>query len=149
MSPSFKERTPWPIWLWLFLLFLAGSLSLAIWAALGNSWALISTLVQFLGLLYLSQSTVLAISVDEDSLHVGNATLERRYITALTPLSASEMAKIRGPLANPSAYLALRFWISTGVKIEFSDPHDQTPYWLVSSKKAHQLADALMKPSAA
>jgi hypothetical protein len=40
--------------------------------------------------------------------------------------------------------MALRFWISRGVKIEIKDPKDATPYWLISSKKAQPLADALL-----
>lgn len=143
MTEQFKERVAWPIWLWLFLLFLSGSLSLAFWAALGNSWAILSALIQFLGLLILSQSTPLLIKDDGLTLHVGAATISHQFITRTTPLDAKAMGQARGPRANPAAYLAIRFWISTGVKIEINDPEDPTPYWLVSSKKAHQLADAL------
>jgi hypothetical protein len=39
--------------------------------------------------------------------------------------------------------MALRFWVSTGVKIEINDPLDPTPYWLVSAKRAPALAEAL------
>ena len=143
MNARFKERVAWPIWLWLFLLFLSASLALAFWAALGNTWGVLTMLIQFLGLLFLSQSTPLTLEYDGSTLRVGEASIERRFISGLTPLNSDEMRKIRGPRANPRAYLAIRFWIPTGVKIEISDPADPTPYWLVSSKKAHQLIDAL------
>jgi hypothetical protein len=139
----FKERVGWPIWLWAFLLFLCGSLSLAIWAALGNTWAEVSMLAQLVGLIFLWQSTPLEIKVVDDSLHVGPARIEKKYISNIVALSSEEMRILRGPKINTSAYMQIRFWISTGVKITISDPQDPTPYWLVSSKKAHQLADAL------
>ena len=141
----FKERASWPIWLWAFLLFLSGSLSIAIWAALGNTWAEVSMLTQLVGLLFLSQSTPLQIEVTADLLRVGPARIERKYISGVTSLTSEEMRILRGPKINTAAYMQIRFWISTGVKITISDPKDPTPYWLVSSKKAHQLAGALNK----
>ncbi len=141
----FKERASWPIWLWAFLLFLSGSLSIAIWAALGNTWAEVSMLTQLVGLLFLSHSTPLEIEVTADLLRVGPARIERKYISGVTSLTSEEMRILRGPKINTAAYMQIRFWISTGVKITISDPQDPTPYWLVSSKKAHQLAGALNK----
>ena len=141
----FKERASWPIWLWVLLLFLSGSLSIAIWAALGNTWAEVSMLTQLVGLLFLSQSTPLEIEVTADLLRVGPARIERKYISGVTSLTSEEMRILRGPKINTAAYMQIRFWISTGVKITISDPQDPTPYWLVSSKKAHQLAGALNK----
>jgi len=141
----FNERVGWPIWLCAFLLFLSGSLSIAIWAALGNTWAEVSMLAQLVALIFLWQSTPLEIKVAADSLHVGPAHIERKYISSAVALSGEEMRELRGPKINTTAYMQIRFWIPTGVKVTISDPQDPTPYWLVSSKKAHQLADALNK----
>ena len=144
MNQNFKERSPWPIWLWLFLLFLAASLALAFWAALGTRWGWITALVQLLGLLFLSQSSTLVVEVDDQRLIVGSAQIERKFLGKVEVLSAEEMRRWRGPLGDPASYMALRFWIPTGVKIEINDPNDPTPYWLVSSKKAQPLAAALL-----
>ena len=141
----FNERVGWPIWLGAFLLFLSGSLSIAIWAALGNTWAEVSMLAQLVALIFLWQSTPLEIKVAADSLHVGPAHIERKYISSAVALSDEEMRELRGRKINTTAYMQIRFWIPTGVKVTISDPQDPTPYWLVSSKKAHQLADALNK----
>jgi len=144
-SGSYVERTPWPIWLWLFLLFLAATLALAFWAALGTRWGWITMLIQFLGLLYLSQRSVLALEVTHNELRVGSAHIDRKYLGAVAVLSPEEMRKWRGPLSDPAGYMALRFWIASGVKIEIADPNDPTPYWLISSKKAQPLAAALQR----
>ncbi len=142
-SIKFKERSPWPIWLWLFLLFLAASLALAVWAALGTRWGSITMLVQLLGLIYLSQRTVLAIEVSESQLRVGDAHIDRKYLGNVVALTTEEMRQCRGPLSDPAGFMALRFWISTGVKVEIKDSSDPTPYWLISSKKAQPLVAAL------
>jgi hypothetical protein len=143
MKHRFHERTPWPIWLWFFLLFMAASLALAFWAALGNTWGAISGLLEVLGLLYLSQSTLLTIEVDGSTLTVGAAHIDISLIGEVEALDAQEMSQARGPLLDPAAFLSLRFWINTGVKVEIKDPRDPTPYWLVSSKKAQLLRAAL------
>jgi len=100
-------------------------------------------LVQFLGLLFLSQRAVLTIEVTHKQLRVGDATIDRKFLGAIVALSADEMRQWRGPLSDPAGYMALRFWLSRGVKIEINDPKDPTPYWLISSKKAQPLAAAL------
>jgi hypothetical protein len=143
-AEKYRERTPWPIWLWLFLLFLAASLAIAVWAALGTRWGSITMLVQLLGLIYLSQSTILAIEVSEEGLRVGGAHIEKKFLGKVEALSSEEMRQWRGPLADPASFMALRFWIPTGVKIEIKDPNDPTPYWLISSKRAQPLSAALI-----
>ena len=100
-------------------------------------------LVQVLGLLFLSQRSALEIEITETHLKVGTAQIEREFLGKIEVLNSDEMRRWRGPLSDPASYMALRFWIPTGVKIEINDANDPTPYWLVSSKKAQPLADAL------
>lgn len=45
--------------------------------------------------------------------------------------------------ANARAYLLLRPYIATGVRITIDDPTDPAPYWLLSSRRATELAAAL------
>jgi len=141
---TFFERAGWPLWLWLFLLFLAASLSLAFWAALGNGWALGTLGVQLVALGYGAMRTPLRIEVKDGVVTVGVARLPLEFISGVKELSSREMQQMRGPAVNPSAYPAIRFWVSTGVQITISDPQDPTPYWLVSCKNAHQLVEALI-----
>jgi len=47
--------------------------------------------------------------------------------------------------ADPAAFLAIKFWVSTGVKITLKDQRDPTPYWLVSCKKGRELKSILYK----
>ena len=142
-TSTFRSHDRWPIWLWLFCIFLAGSLAIAVEAALGNGAGLVTFLLQIALISWAAMSTPLHIVVDEQTLRVGKATIDRHFITDLILLNPQEMALLRGRDANPLCWMALRFWVSRGMKIEINDPRDPTPYWLVSTKRAAALATAL------
>jgi len=140
----FRSRDPWPIWLWLFTIFLISTLSIAVDAALGARWAWVSFIAELLLLISGATSTPLEISVTQDLLIVGPASIDRSYLGQIAALTSQEMALIRGRDSNPMCWMALRFWVSTGVKVEINDPADPTPYWLISAKRAAALAAALL-----
>jgi len=50
---------------------------------------------------------------------------------------------ISGPELDARAYLCLRGWIAAGVRVPVLDPRDPAPYWLVSSRRPAELAEAL------
>lgn len=140
---EFTETLRWPLWLWIFLLFLATSLAFAVWAALGLQDTIIISLIQ-LGLLLLAYSTSgLKIKTTAGWLRVGRAEIEIKFIATVCTLNSMQMRQARGPELDPAAFLALRFWVSTGIKIDLSDPRDPTPYWLISTKAAEKLQIAL------
>jgi hypothetical protein len=129
-----SEIIRWPIRIWIALFALNISIVLAVGVALSDTMIL----VLFLGLtiltIYSSLRTTLRIDVDQDYLRVGKARIERKYISHTEFLDEPQMRKERGALLNPKAYLALRFWIKTGIKVYISDERDPTPYWLISSR---------------
>ena len=139
----YQESVRPPLWLLAFLFFLLASGALSIWAAFDNRAGLVALILAVLVLPVINQAMVLHISVDTQELRVGRAHIERQYLDRATPLTVDQMRLTRGRDADPAAYLALRFWQPRGVKIGVCDSRDATPYWLVSSKKAHALAAAL------
>jgi len=104
---------------------------------------LISFLVLSALLVFIAIRTRLIIQVTQSELLVGRAHIELKYIGEVTQLDSTAMRNIRSRDANPMAYLGIRFWSSTGVKVELTDKRDETPYWLITSNKANQLAQAL------
>ena len=58
-------------------------------------------------------------------------------------IGEEEFLKLRGQNADPAAFNATRFWVSTGVKVELKDKNDPTPYWLIATRKPKKLAAAL------
>jgi len=142
-SPIFQEKLTWSWWLWSFTVFMAASLSLAIWAALGFVGALILSVVQLVLLLIAAKQSSLTITLTKGWLLVGPAAIERAFIHNFMPLDFKEFKRIRGVDADPASYLQIRFWVNTAIKIDLRDPKDKTPYWLISTNRANELAKLL------
>ena len=139
----YREVIRMPLWLLALIYFFFLSFVLSVWAALGNSAALMSFLVLSALLVLIAIRTRLLIQVTQSELMVGPAHIELQYIGEVTELDSAAMRNLRSRDANPMAYLGIRFWSSTGVKVELTDIRDETPYWLITSNKANQLAQAL------
>jgi membrane protein implicated in regulation of membrane protease activity len=138
----FRERL-WPnVWIWIIaagisaagiLVFAPISIA-AGYTAAGVLFAIMAVL------LVLSTPTIL---VTEDTLTVGRATIERRFIGHAETARGKEATAQRGTKLNGLAYLCIRGWIDPVVRIEITDPSDRTPYWLTSSRRPEELAAAL------
>jgi hypothetical protein len=83
--------------------------------------------------------------VTDNSLTVGRASIERRFVGAVDSFRGPEATAERGTRLNALAYLCIRGWIDPVVKIEITDPSDQTPYWLASSRRPDELTAALSR----
>jgi hypothetical protein len=130
-------------WLLSFIYFLFLSLVVSIWAALGNTPALISLVFLTASLALTAKRMEMVIEVNGGELRIDRAHIDFMYLGKVTALSADEMKKIRTRDADPAAYLAIRFWVSAGVKVEIKDPRDTTPYWIISTKRGEDLVKAL------
>lgn len=139
----YREVIRMPLWLLALIYFFFLSFVLSVWAALGNSAALTSFFVLSALVVLIAVRTRLMIQVSESELLVGRAHIDLKYIGEVTELDSQAMRKLRTRDADPMAFLGIRFWSSTGVKVEITDKRDETPYWLITSNKANQLAQAL------
>ena len=139
----YREVIRMPLWLLALIYFFFLSFVLSVWAALGNSAARMSFLALSALVVVIAIRTRLIIQVSQSELMVGRAHIELKYIGEVTELDSAAMRNIRSRDANPLAFLGIRFWSSTGVKVELNDKRDETPYWLITSNKANQLAQAL------
>jgi hypothetical protein len=142
----YKEVIRAPLWLVAFVYFLFLSLVLSVWAALGNAAALFTLGTLTLWLIVLFFKTALKIEVDQNHLRVGRASIEHDYIGEVIVLSSAEAKLIRTRDADPSAFLAIRFWNSKAVKLQILDERDRTPYWLITTNNGKELLKALKKP---
>jgi hypothetical protein len=140
----FKEVLRPPIWLLTFIYFLLLSLVIAIWAAFDTSAAVSALIAATIALIYAAVAMRSSISIDERELRIDRAHIDLKYIGGVDVLNTSQMRLLRTRDADPAAYLAIKFWISTGVQITVLDPRDPTPYWLVTSKRGDEIA-ALLK----
>lgn len=123
------------------------ALNLSIVLAIGVALSDLMIVSLFFGLtiltIYSSVKTTLEIQVTESLFKVKGAQIERKFIDRIELLDEAQMRNERSYLLNPKAFLALRFWVKTGVKIYLSDDRDPTPYWLISSRKGNLIKDTL------
>lgn len=149
MSPSanneirFREIVRWPLWLWFLAFLFNGSIILIFWAAFDDRATSIVAILLTLSTFYVAHTSRLTLEVSNTQLRVGKASIEKIYLGEALTLNRAEMRYHRGPGCDATAYLAIRFWIPTGIRIEIADPRDPTPYWLVSSKNFEKFATAL------
>ena len=85
----------------------------------------------------------MVIEVDEKELRINSAHIEHEYLGEVRVLDVQDMRYARGRDADPSAYLAIRFWSPRGVLVKVNDARDSTPYLLISSKRGDELAKAI------
>jgi hypothetical protein len=140
----FKEVLRPPIWVLAFIYFLLLSLVIAIWAAFGSLLTIYTFIIATVALIYIAFKMRSIISITTEELRINNAHIDIKYLGKATVLDAAAMRLLRTRDANPAAYLAIKFWTPTGIKIELKDPRDPTPYWLITSKRGEEIAALLI-----
>ena len=134
-------RPPW--WLVAFIYFMLLSLVVAIWAAFDNNAAInafaISLALQG-AIVHWMTSTI---EVADGELRIKRAHIPLKYLGDVEVIAKEKFGFERTRGADPAAFFALTFWISQGIKMTVKDERDPTPYWLISTKRAAELAAAL------
>jgi hypothetical protein len=139
----FREVIAPPLWLLAFIYFLFSSISISLWAAIGNTPALWCQIILTIALIFIAVRSRMLIEIDENEMRINRAHIELKDLGDVRVLGTQEMRYARGRDADPSAYLAIRFWNPRGVLVKVTDSRDSTPYWLISSKRGDELAKAI------
>ncbi len=139
----FREVIRPPLWLMAFIYFMFFSLVIAVWAALDTRSAAITAAISLVLGIVIYFKAGSEISFDGEVLRVGRAHIRKRYLADVLVLDQHDFIKARTRDADPAAHLSLIFWVSKGVKIAIADERDSTPYWLISTKRGAELAQAL------
>lgn len=142
-SPGgYTERLTPAWWIWLVAFGFAGSFGVVLSRVSGRAALVVTVAVLVLCVVVLIRTTP-TVRVDPDVLVAGPATLPLGVVAEVEPLEAEAMRRALSVDLDLRAYLCLRGWIAGGVRVGLSDPDDDTPYWLVSSRRPEQLAAAL------
>lgn len=139
----FREVLRPPIWVLAFIYFLFLSVVLSVWAAFHNRATLITLAISTLALIWISFAMQTVITFDGQTLRIDKANIESQYLGKVTLLDKTEMRLLRTRDADPAAYLAIKFWEPSGIRIDLNDPRDKTPYWLITSKRGEEIAALL------
>lgn len=82
------------------------------------------------------------VEVDGDSLRAGAATLPLRSLGEASALDQERARALLTYEADPRAFMLLRSYVKTAVRVEVVDPQDPHPYLFLSSRHPEQLAAA-------
>ncbi|MGP0221552.1 MULTISPECIES: DUF3093 domain-containing protein [unclassified Paenarthrobacter] len=138
----FTEKL-WPTpWVWIVVVGLSGA-GILMFSPISPAAGIIAALVLLAIMATLLVLSTPTITVTRDTLRVGRATIDRRFVGSVEAFRKDEATAERGPRLNGLAYMCFRGWIDAVVKIEITDPADKTPYWLTSSRKPDELVAAL------
>lgn len=83
------------------------------------------------------------VRVQGGELTAGRARIPVGLLGDARALDRDETRVALGPGLDARAYVCLRAWAGTAVRVEVRDPQDPTPYWLVSTRRPAELAAAL------
>ncbi len=87
------------------------------------------------------------VRIDEGVLSVPGARIPLARIGEVVALDPGATRQMRGPSARPEAFVATRAWLHSSVVVTLDDPEDDTPYWLIGTRRPEALAGALMRPA--
>jgi hypothetical protein len=145
VTTAYDERLTAPWWTWLGALVL----SLLVAAQIhGGASGFVRGVLPYLVVPLLAVAVLARLSrgrvqVRDGMLHVPGARLPLEEVGDVTPLDRVATQQLRGPLADPYAFTASRPWLSCAVRVGLDDPADDTPYWVVGTRRPRELAAAL------
>ncbi|MGO8883059.1 MAG: DUF3093 domain-containing protein [Streptosporangiaceae bacterium] len=139
---NYRERLRVPVVWWFLGELTAVTLATTFWAGF-SAWVAFAVYVVFCGgcaaaLLLWSRT---AIEVADGQLRVGRAALPLSEAGEVAALDASQARAMRGPNADPAAFLMIRPYLKTAVYVEVSG--QQVPYWLIGTRRPAELAAAI------
>jgi Protein of unknown function (DUF3093) len=140
-ASGYRERLRAPLSYWL-ISFLFG-LSIGIILLVQSPWW---SLIGLVGGTALSWWAVVAYGspvievLPDGTLKAGSATLPASALGTAVALDAERARALRTYEADPRAFLLLRSYIPTAVRVEIADPADPTPYLYLSSRRPKRLA---------
>lgn len=98
--------------------------------------------------LVLGLVTAPRVEVAGGELRAGSAHIPLDLLGPVRVLDREATGHELGPALDARAYVCLRSWIGTAVRIEVRDPLDPTPYWVVSTRRPEALAAVLAQQAA-
>ena len=141
---TYAERLQVPLWWWVVAAMLVAVLGAEFHVGL-PLWVKVVTYVVFgaTAAFLLLFAGAVRIAVADGILQAGRARLPLQHAGDVRVLDRPAMHRLLGPQADPAAWTVTRPWVRGGVAVVVSDPADDTPYWLLSTRRPDQLAQSI------
>lgn len=85
----------------------------------------------------------IAVRVQDGYLEAGPARLPLTALGAATALDAEAARRLRTTEADARAFILLRGYVTTAVRVDVTDPEDPTPYLYLSTRRPDKLVKVL------
>ncbi|KQQ51205.1 MULTISPECIES: DUF3093 domain-containing protein [unclassified Plantibacter] len=137
------RETLWPSPWVIIALALVVPATMLVLAPVSLPAGVIGAVVLYGGCLAFAFGSAPRIEVSGTTLSVGKASIPLAQVGEVVVYTGAEAtAQLRTKL-DARAWLMIRGWVHSLVKVEITDPADPTPYWLLSSRRPQLLADAI------
>ncbi len=149
MRPVYTERLFAPLEWWLFGALIALGVFLAGYGVslpLGLGMLAVGGGLIAAGIIAYGNVRVLVV---DGALVAGTAHVPLAATGEVRPLDAAGARRLRTMDADPRAFMLLRGYVATAVRVEIVDPADPTPYLYVSTRHPDRLAAAITAARAA
>jgi hypothetical protein len=142
----YAERLGAPVSWWLVVTACVALLGTTLWAGLSVTVAI----VIYAGLESVCALALFAwgnasIEVTATELRAGSERLPLDMIESVTALDAAQTRALRGPRADPAAYMLVRPYLSRAVYVAVAGQ----PYWLIGTRRPGELAAAVERAAGA
>ena len=94
-------------------------------------------------LVVLAVSSRGSVTIADGVLHVPGARIPIGYLADGVALDREAFRQQTGPLADARAFVVSRPWLHSAVRLTLDDPADPTPYWVVGTRRPHDLLAAI------
>jgi hypothetical protein len=143
-AADYDERLSVPVWAWPAGLALGLLLAAPVHGGYGGVRAWLPYVVAPVLVAWaLHRSSQGRVRITDGVLHVPRARIPVALLGAAQPLDAEQTRRLRGPTADLRAHVATRPWLRRAVQVRVEDPEDDTPYWLVGTRRPAELTRAL------
>ena len=141
---SYTERLRAPVSFWVLGEVSAFIFASTVWAGF-SLIAVIASYVVFCGgcAAFLLSWGRARIEVSPGELRAGSLTLPLAQAGQVVPLDEAQTTAMRGPRADPSAFMLIRPYLKRAVYIEVTGEHQERPYWLLGTRRPAELAAAI------
>jgi hypothetical protein len=141
---NYRERLRVPISYWLLGLISVAIIGTTLWAgfSVGVAIAVYVVIGGGCAAVLLNWGRA-SIEVADGQLRAGRAVLPLREAGEVAQLDEAQTRAIRGPRADPAAFMLIRPYLALAVYVEVSAAAPGAPYWLVATRRPAELAAAI------
>jgi len=139
---SYRERLSPSPWIALHCLLLCAACIL-VFAPINFIVGIVIGILCVLALVTTMWFTGPIIEVHNGVLRAGRGTIALSDVGPAEPLTGQQAQHALRTELDVRAFLVIRGWVTSLVKVPVTDARDTTPYWLVSTRHPVELADAI------